>query len=119
MRLRHGAVDEQRLHRAADARAAHLGVDDDLLRHGEVGGFVDIDVAEAFEMGEDRHARLVLHAGDEAFPAARHDDVDGAAEAGQHGADGGAVRHRHVLDRVLRQAGGLEAGDEAGMDSLR
>ena len=37
---------------------------------------VDIDVADAFEMGEDRHARLVLHARDQALAAARHDDVD-------------------------------------------
>ena len=76
-------------------------------------------MAETFKMGEDRHARLALHAGDEVLAAARHDDVDGPAEAGQHGADGGAVRHRHILDRMLWKAGGLEAGDEAGMDRLR
>ena len=46
----------------------------------------------------------VLHPRDQALAAARHDDVDGAVEAAQHLADGGAVGGRHQLDRVLRQA---------------
>ena len=80
---------------------------------------VDIDVADAFEMREDRHARLALHARDQALAAARHDDVDGAVEARQHLADGGAVGRRHELDRVLGQAGRLQALDQAGMDGAR
>ena len=46
-----------------------------------VGGLVDIDVADAFEMREHRHARLGLHARDQALAAARHDHVDRAVEA--------------------------------------
>ena len=88
-------------------------------RHVEIGRLVDIDVADAFEMREHRHARLRLHAGDEALAAARHDDVDGAVEARQHLADGRAVGGRHELDRVLRQAGRLQALDQAGMDGAR
>ena len=75
-----------------------------------------IDVADALQMREDRDARLLLHAGDEPFPAARHDHVDGAVEAAQHGADSGAVGGRHELDRVLRQAGRAKARCEAGMN---
>ena len=55
------------------------------------GRAVDIDVADAFEMREDRHARFALHARDEALAAARHDDVEIAGKALQHLADGGAV----------------------------
>ena len=102
-------VDQQRLGRAADAGAPHLGVDDDLLRHLEIGGAVDVDVAHAFEMREHRHARLRLHARDQALAAARHDHVDVAVEAGEHLADRRAVARRHQLDRVFRQAGVAQA----------
>ena len=69
-----------------------------------------------FEMGEDRHARFLLHAGDEALAAARHDHVDGALEPGQHLADGGPVGHRHHLDRRFRQAGAHQPARQRGMD---
>ena len=113
------AVDQQRLGRAADAGAPHLGVDGDAHRHVEPGGAVDVEVAEPFEMREDRHARLLLHARDQALAAARDDDVEIAGQARQHGADGGAVGGRHELDRVGRQAGGTQALDQAGMDRRR
>ena len=100
MRGRELRVDEQRLGRAAHAGAPHLGVEHDLLRHLEIGGRVHIDMADAFEMREDRHARLRLHAGDEALAAARHDHVDHAAEAREHEADRRAVGGRHELHRV-------------------
>jgi hypothetical protein len=77
-------VDQQRLGRAADAGAPHLGVQHDLPRHFEVRRLVDIDVADAFEVGENRHARLLLHARDQALAAARHDHVDAPLEPRQH-----------------------------------
>ena len=58
-----------------------------VARHGEIGAFMHIDVAHAFEMREHRYARFFLHAGDEALAAARHDYVDGATEAREHEAD--------------------------------
>ena len=109
MGRRCGAVDEQRFGGAAHAGAAHLGVEHDARRHREIGGGVHVDVADALEMGEDRHPRLRLHPRDEALAAARHDHVEGAVEAGQHGADGRAVAGRHQLNGVLRQAGLCEA----------
>ena len=104
MRGRGLAIDQQRLGRAAHAGAPHLGVEHDLLRHVEIGACMHIDVADAFEMREHRHARLGLHARDEALAAARHDHVDGAVEAAEHEADGRAVDRRHELDRGLGQA---------------
>ena len=119
MRRRGGAVDQQRLGRAADAGAAHLRVQHDLLRHREVGGLVDIDVHDAFEMREHRHARLGLHTGDQALAAARHDHVDIAVEPGEHQADGGAVARRHQLYGVLGKIGGAQAFGQRRMDRSR
>ena len=73
-------IDKQGLGRAANARPPHLRIEHDCARHIEIGGLVHIDVADAFEMREHRHARLLLHALDEALAAARHDHIDGAAK---------------------------------------
>ena len=67
-------------------------------------------------MREHRHARFLLHARDQALAAARHDHVDGAVEAGEHHADRGAVARRHELDRVRRQAGFAQPGDDRVVD---
>ena len=119
MRRRGGAVDQQRLGRAADAGAPHLGVDGEPHRHVEVGRAVDVEMADAFEMREHRHARLLLHPRDQALAAARHDHVEIAGKALQHLADGGAVGGRHQLDRIFRQSRFDEPFDEAGMDGRR
>ena len=63
-----------------------------------------IDVTDAFEMREHRHPRLLLHAGDQALAAARHDHVDGAAKPREHETNRLAVHGRHELDRRFRQA---------------
>ncbi|GJD59703.1 hypothetical protein IFDJLNFL_5634 [Methylobacterium dankookense] len=104
-----GRVDQQRLGGAADAGAAHLAVEEHGAGHVEIGLPVDVDVADAVEMGEDRDLRLALHPLHEAAPAAGHDHVDAAVEAGEHGADRRAVAGRHDLDRVGGQPGGGEA----------
>ena len=70
------AIDEQALGRATNAGAAHLGIEDDLERHVDVGAAIDVGVADAFQMREHGHPRLILNAGDEAFAAARHQHVD-------------------------------------------
>ena len=95
------AIDQQRLGRAANAGAPHLGVEHDLLRHVEIGALMHVDVAYAFEMGEHRQPCLSLHAPDQIFAAARHDHVDGAAKAAEHEAHRRAVDGRHELDRRL------------------
>ena len=111
-----GAVDQQRLGRAANAGAAHLGIGDDGLGHVEISRFVDIDVADAFEMGEDRHAGFRLHTPDKALAAAGNDDVEIALQACQHFADGGAVGDGYALDGILGQVGLLQARLQAGVD---
>jgi hypothetical protein len=64
MRAGHSAVDQQRLGGAADAGPTHLRVDGDFNRHVEFRRAVDIQMADALKMREDRYARLVLHAFD-------------------------------------------------------
>ena len=60
----------------AGAGALDLGVERDRLRHRQVGGPVDVDVAVAREMLEHRHPRLGADAADELLAPARDDDVD-------------------------------------------
>ena len=100
-----GAVDEQRLGRAADSGAPHLGVDDELERLVEIRRPIDIDMDDAFEMREHRHARLALHPIDQALAAARHDDVERPAEAVQHLADRFARSEGRARNGRLGQAG--------------
>ena len=59
------------------------------------------DVADAFKVREYRHARFGLNARDQAFAAARHDDVDISVETRQHQSDGCAVAGGDKLDGGL------------------
>ena len=110
------AIDKQRLGRAADSGAAHLGVQHELFRGVEIGGGMHEDMHETFKMRENGHARFMLDARDEALAAARHDDVNRAIEAGKHGTDRGAIARRHERDGGDRQAGLAQSFREAGMN---
>src|SRR5690606_17688875 len=72
----HGDVDEQRLGGVADTHPLALAVDDDRLGHGMVGRLVDVDMAVAVEVLDDRHRRFGNDATNEAFTSARDGDVD-------------------------------------------
>ena len=104
----HRAIDQQRLRRAADAGAAHFGVEDNLFGHIERGRFVNEDVAYAFKVREYRHPRFGLNARDQALATARHDDVEIAIEPRQHQANGCAVAGRDELNGSLWQIGGAQ-----------
>ena len=93
-----GAINEQAFGGAANSGAAGLGIEDDATRLHEVGGAVDIDVDDAFEVSEDRHPRFGLHACYQVLAAAGHQNVDDACHR-QHLAHGNAVGCRHELDR--------------------
>ena len=84
-------INQQCFRRAANAGAAHLGIGNNIARHVERGIAMHIDMTNAFQMGENRHARFVLHAPDQIFAAARHDHVNIAVQSGEHHADGSAV----------------------------
>ncbi len=99
------AVDEQGLRRVAHARAVGLGVEGD--RHGlvEVGGPVDVDVADPDAGLDDRDGRLAHDGLDEVGTAARDDEIDAAARC--HQGSRGVVP---ALDKV---------GHRIGRESLR
>ena len=77
------------------------------------------DMHDAFKMRENRHARLMLHAGDETLAAARHDHVDIAVEAREHRANGGAIRRRDKRDRRFGKLCGFQPRDKAGVNGGR
>ena len=106
-------IEQHRFGRAAHAGPPQLCVQHDLARHRRIGIAIDVDVAVALQMSDDRHARFLLHALDQTAPAARHDDVDEVHHAREHVAHRGAVGRRHDLDRGLGQAGGAQSGDQA------
>ena len=87
-----------------------------LERLVEIRGPIDVDMYDAFEMREHRHARLALHPINKALAAARHDDVERSAEAVQHFADRFARSEGRARDRGLGQACLPKAVEKAGAD---
>ena len=73
-------------------------------------------MADAFEVREYLHARFGLDAGNEAFAAARYDDIEAAPQPREHETDGFAIRRRHELDGGFGELCGSESGDEAVVD---
>ena len=88
-------VDEQRLGRTAYTGAAHLGIDDDLARHCQIGRGIDVDVAQPLKMGKHRHTSFSLHSSYQAFAAARNDHVEISIETFEHFANGSTIGGRH------------------------
>ena len=71
---------------------------------------IDIDVADALEVTDHRHARFLLHARDEALAAARHDARRSQpVRPHEHQADRRAVGRRHELDARFGQSRGAQA----------
>ena len=115
---RDGAVDQQNLLGVADARAAGLGVFDDVQRHVEVGGPLHIDMADA-GAGGDAGDGGVFHAGaDEPRPAAGDQQVHIALRRHERlrpGA-GGVLHEVHGVfrDTDSAQTGAQRVHDGAG-----
>src|SRR5690606_13037979 len=84
------SVHQQGLDRAADAVAIGLGVDHDVVGLGRVGGLVEVDMAIAVEMLDERYPSLARKSFDQALPATRNDDVDVLGER-DHFTHSGAV----------------------------
>src|SRR5439155_18007669 len=76
-------VHEERLRRVAHARAAGLRVHEDVERHVEVGGGVDVHVAVAVAVDDRGDGRVLAHALEEGVTTARDEAVDGAGELHQ------------------------------------
>ena len=117
-------MHEQRLGCVAGAVLLGLGVVGDTQRELDVDPRIDIHMAVAVQVLDDRHARLAADALDQALAAARDDDVDRLGR-GDQVPDRGAVGGLHELHAVGGQAG-FEQGAlhqlpqrEVGVDRLR
>ena len=93
---------------AADAGPTHLGVQGHRASLGQVGGGVNVGVADALQVLEQRHPAFGGDTLDQRLAAARHDDIDKFAQPQQR-ADGFAVAGGHHLAGIGRQAGGVQA----------
>ena len=105
-------VHQQGFGGPANTGAAHLGVEGHADGLVEIGGAVDIDVHQTFEMRKDRYPGFGLHTRDQRLAAARHDDVDIALEPLEHFAHRGAIGGGHQLHAFHRQAGQMQSVEQ-------
>ncbi len=110
-------VDQQGLGCAADAGAAHLGVERDRPGHFGVRSAVDVGRAQPVEVRKHRHARLGLNARNQALAATRHDHVDRPLGL-EHRPHRRAIGDWDELDRVRGGAARLEPARERGVDRV-
>src|SRR5690606_37304933 len=101
------SVHQQGLDRAADAVAIGLGVDHDVVGLGRVGGLVEVDMAIAVEMLDERYPSRARKSFDQALAATRNDDVDVLGER-DHFTHSGAVGGVDDLYGIGRQPCGSE-----------
>ncbi len=111
-----GTIDEHGFRRATDAGPPHLGIEDDVARHVEIGRGMNIGVTDTFEVPHDRHAGILLHAGDQALAATRHDDIHEIGHLAEQDPDGGTILGRDDLNRGLGQACRYQAANQTGVD---
>ena len=110
-------MHQQRLGRVAHAHPLAFRVHGQPLGHLGIGRAIDVDVAIAGKMLDDRHAGFFAHAADEALAAAGNGHVDRLGHAEQL-AHGGAIGRGDQLHGVGRQPGlgggrGQQIGDRA------
>ena len=112
-------MDQQRLGRVAHAQPLALRVHGQPLGHIGIGRAIDVDVAVAGKMLDDRHAGFFAHAADEALAAAGNGHVDQLGHAEQL-AHGGAIGRGDQLHGVGRQPGlGGGSGQEIDDGAIR
>ena len=95
-------MHQQRFHRVARAAARGFGVEHDVDGFLRVGGFVQINVADAVQMLDNGHAGFRADAGNERFAAARNNHVNQIRQL-QHRAHAVAAGVFHKAHGVFRQ----------------
>ena len=108
-------MNEQGLKSVADAGFLGLGIDGEFHGHFEVGHFVDEEVADTVVVLDDGHAGEGYDRLDQAFSAARDDEVEPLIHS-RHGGNTAAVREGDELYRMLGEAGFRAAFLEGGGD---
>ncbi len=110
-----GPMDQQRLHRVAHARALHLGVEGDPLRHPGVSVRVHVDLTDPGAVPDHRHAGVSIDHLHQRLPAARDHQVDPAGGAEQR-LDLLTARVEQAHDGILAEAGLREPAPHRGGD---
>src|SRR5262245_44009121 len=95
-------MHNERLGRVANSHSLALAVKYDFAGHVEVGGGVDVYVAIASEMLDNRHLGLFGDATNKTLTATRDREVDVLRHL-EELADGGAIRGANQLDGINRQ----------------
>src|SRR5690606_26621113 len=109
--------DQQRFHRVAGAVALAFSVERDLEGFLKIGPVVDIDVADAVEVFDDRHFRFARDTFDQPLATARHDDVDVLRHRDQF-SNRSAIGGFDDLHGGFRQARRTQTFAQAGGDGL-
>ena len=99
----------------ADPRTLALRVDENPHSHWQVGGCVDIDVADAVVVLDDRHLGFGHDALDQRLAAARNGHVDVLRHL-QELPHGIAINSRHKLHGMRRQARRRESFGQHAVD---
>ncbi|MCY1426698.1 hypothetical protein D9M71_425240 [compost metagenome] len=110
-----GLIHQQRFHGTADAITIRLGVERDALGLGQVGVLTHVNVANAVQVLDHRHAGITTDALDQASAATGHDDID-VFRHGDQRADGSSVRGFNHLHHGGGQTGFGQAALDAGGD---
>ena len=108
-------MDQQRFGGVAGTGLFGFGIEENLFGHGQIGSGIDKDVANPVVMFDDGHPGEAHHGFDEAFAAARDDEVEILVHL-RHVLHAFAVGKRHQLDAVGRQTGRFAPGLEGGCD---
>ena len=95
---------QQGFHAVAGAVALGLGIDGDGLGHLCIGPGVDVNMAIAVEVLDDRYARPIDDEFDQAFATARDEHVHKIVH-GEQGANGGAIAGGDELHGARGEAG--------------
>ena len=106
-------IHQQGFHGAADAITVSLGVERDALGFRQIGVGTDVNVADAVQMLDHRHAGVTADALDQATAATGHDDVD-VFRHGDQRANGGTVSGFDHLHHGGRQIGFGQTALDAG-----
>ena len=121
---RYFSINQQCFCRTANAGPAHFRIQHNVTSDGRVRRRADIDMANAIKMGDDRNPAFLLDTLDQAFAAARYNNIDRVIHGQQH-ADRRPVAGGDQLHRSFGQSSRFQAlmqalnQDVRGMEAFR
>ena len=83
-------INQQAFSRTADPGATRFGIQQHGARFFQISARINVDVANPFKVGENRHASLALHQSDKPFTTTRYNHVN-VIRCLNHSRNGSAV----------------------------